>query len=156
MATCRSLQPANSVDMATSHDEDPRVKFSKKRAFAELLGYCKKVCEWVHDRPEGAEFKRVLMRWQPQEEGEEERRILNPAVVKGKGRPRRVAGVPPLAKPVNCSQTSVRSLRPVVCSVCGGGHKRNNRKCPMFGQQVGAGSEADEGGDNPCSADPGP
>ena len=102
MANCRSLKPANADEMATSHDEDPRVKYSKKRAFAELLGMCKKVCEWVHDREEGEEFKNLLQRWQPQEEGE--RRILNPAVVRGKGRPqggvgiakRLRVGVPPL------------------------------------------------------------
>ena len=70
MANCRSLKPANADEMATSHDEDPRVKYSKKRAFAELLGMCKKVCEWVHDREEGEEFKNLLQRWQPQEEGE--------------------------------------------------------------------------------------
>jgi hypothetical protein len=159
---------ADSDELAGSHEEDPRVKYSKKRAYSEMLGLFKKAVEGIHDRPEDEEaFRSVLLEWQP---GVEEQgvRISNPAVVKGKGRPKgavglakRRVGMPPLPRQrteaVMGSQTSnlsERSRRPVKCGACGGiGHKRNSRDCPKFVSQVDAGSEGDEGED-PSTAEP--
>ena len=159
VAISRPLRLADSDELTASHEEDPRVKYSKKRKYAELLGLCKKAIEWIHEREEEEEaFRSVLLEWQPDVENDGGRRILNPAVVRGRGRPagavgevKRRAGVPPLpkrAESVLGSQTSNvsgGSRRTVKCGVCGGGHRRNSSKCPMFGKQVAAGGEVDEG-----------